>query len=394
MNSLLNNKIKIIAILLCAGSSQRMLGDDKITLNLDSQPVFLKSLQKFNISNHIHSTVVVASSKNEKKISDFLTKSNIDSQVIIGGKRRQDSVSNALNYIKKDNPDLVIIHDGARPFFSADLLLRGIQEYEKNSKAVVPIVPIFDTVKRVEENVVKNTIDRKDLFKSQTPQFFNYKILNDLMKLPNYSEISYTDEAELFEKNNILVKCIDGDIFNEKITNLNDYNYLVEKSNEEIIFKKRQGIASDVHKLEIGRRLVLGGIEITSKLGLSGHSDADVVLHAITDSIFGACSKGDLGTYFPSNDLSIKNSSSKLFLDKALTFMNELNLKILNIDIQIILQEPKLSGYIEKIEKNISKLLGLNLECINLKVTSTDKLGLIGNSEGIATLSSVSLVKK
>jgi len=371
-----------------------MLGDDKITLNLDSQPVFLKSLQKFNISNHIHSTVVVASSKNEKKISDFLTKSNIDSQVIIGGKRRQDSVSNALNYIKKDNPDLVIIHDGARPFFSADLLLRGIQEYEKNSKAVVPIVPIFDTVKRVEENVVKNTIDRKDLFKSQTPQFFNYKILNDLMKLPNYSEISYTDEAELFEKNNILVKCIDGDIFNEKITNLNDYNYLVEKSNEEIIFKKRQGIASDVHKLEIGRRLVLGGIEIPSKLGLSGHSDADVVLHAITDSIFGACSKGDLGTYFPSNDLSIKNSSSKLFLDKALTFMNELNLKILNIDIQIILQEPKLSGYIEKIEKNISKLLGLNLECINLKVTSTDKLGLIGNSEGIATLSSVSLVKK
>jgi 2-C-methyl-D-erythritol 4-phosphate cytidylyltransferase/2-C-methyl-D-erythritol 2,4-cyclodiphosphate synthase len=239
-----------------------------------------------------------------------------------------------------------------------------------------------------------NTINRKGLFKSQTPQFFDYKILMDLIELPNYNEVSYTDEAELLEKNDILVNCIDGDIYNEKITNINDYNYLIENNNEELIFKKRQGIASDVHKLEIGRKLILGGIEIPSKLGLQGHSDADVVLHAISDSIFGACSKGDLGAYFPSSDMSIKNSSSKLFLNKALQFMRKLNLKIFNIDIQIILQVPKISVYIVEIEKNISKLLDLNLDCINLKVTSTDKLGLIGNGEGIATLSSVSLVKK
>ena len=371
-----------------------MLGKDKITLTLGNQPVFFKSLEKFNSSEYIYSTVVVASSKNNNEINSFLAINNIDSQVIIGGKRRQDSVNNALKHIKIDQPDIVIIHDAARPFFSNNLLMRGIHEAHRNINAVIPVVPIFDTVKKVEGDTIKGTISRNGLFKSQTPQFFNYKILMDLIESPNYKEISYTDEAELLEKNDILVNCIDGDVYNDKITNLNDYNHLTEKYNEDIIFKKRQGIASDVHKLETGRRLILGGVEIPSKLGLQGHSDADVVLHAISDSIFGACGKGDLGTYFPSNDLSIKNSSSKLFLNKALKFMNELNLKIFNIDIQIILQVPKISAYIIEIEKNISELLDLNIEYINLKVTSTDNLGLIGNSEGIASLSSVSLVKK
>ena len=200
----------------------------------------------------------------------------------------------------------------------------------------------------------------------------------------------YTDEAQLFEENNFEVAKIDGNLSNHKITFKNDLDQLQEIY-QELVFT---GISSDVHELAPGESLYLGGVHIPFKKGLLGHSDGDVVIHAICDAILGANSKGDLGKYFPSSDIKWKKASSKIFLDETLKMLEKEKKEIKNIDIQIILQEPKLFEYLHIIEENISKLLKLNIKNINVKVTSTDGLGLIGSGDGIATLCAVNLIKK
>ena len=178
-------------------------------------------------------------------------------------------------------------------------------------------------------------------------------------------------------------------MLNHKITFENDLVAL-DNLNYESNFT---GISSDVHKLKKGEKLYLGGLKIPSNKGLLGHSDGDVVLHAICDAILGASSNGDLGKYYPSSNKKWKNVSSELFLKNTLDLIKKENKQIKNIDVQIILQEPKLVNYLELIKENIGKLLNLNSENINVKVTSTDKLGLIGSGEGIGTLCAVNLIK-
>ena len=179
----------------------------------------------------------------------------------------------------------------------------------------------------------------------------------------------YTDESELLEINGFEVNSIEGNIVNQKITTLNDLEFL-KKFNNSWNFKS--GIASDVHRLVKGDCLVLGGIKIPYEKRLDGHSDADVVLHAISDSIIGAIGHGDIGKHFPSNQKKWENVSSEIFLNKAIELMNGLNLEI-------------------NIEQNISNLLNLDIEKINLKVTSTDNMGLIGSGDAIGTLCAVTL---
>ena len=176
---------------------------------------------------------------------------------------------------------------------------------------------------------------------------------------------------------------------NQKITFENDLVEL-ENLNSALNFT---GISSDVHKLKKGQKLYLGGVNIPFDKGLLGHSDGDVVLHAICDAILGASSNGDLGKYYPSSNKKWKNAPSGLFVKNTLEIIKKENKQIKNIDVQIILQEPKLVQYLELIQENIGKLLNLNKENINVKVTSTDKLGLIGSGDGIGTLCAVNLIK-
>ena len=386
MNDNLSNKSKNFAILLCAGTSQRIGKFDKTISQFNGKPLFLHSLQKLLSNNYIDEVIVVVSKKNKKIIKNELPKEikkNI--QIVEGSTERMSSVKNAIKHLSSYNPINVIIHDSARPFFNLHIINDGIKRLEKFS-CVVPITKIVDTVKKVDGTKL-STIDRNNLYYSQTPQFFNFKQLSQL--ITKYGDDNYTDEIQLFEKENIKIGTIDGNLLNHKITFENDLVAL-NNLNYESNFT---GISSDVHRLKKGEILYLGGVKIPSSKGLLGHSDGDVVLHAICDAILGASSNGDLGKYYPSSNKKWKNASSELFLKNTLDLIKKENKQIKNIDVQIILQEPKLVKYLELIKENIGKLLNLNSENINVKVTSTDKLGLIGSGEGIGTLCAVNLIK-
>ncbi|MEC7880436.1 MAG: 2-C-methyl-D-erythritol 2,4-cyclodiphosphate synthase [Chloroflexota bacterium] len=374
------------AVLLCAGRSSRMNGLDKSTLVFDRIPIFIKSLTKFIDSNLFSKVVLVASKENITDIKNLISDYGFHQEVILGGERRQDSVSIAIDYLNQFSINKVVIHDSARPLFFESILTEGIKLLDNNN-AVIPIIPIQDTVKKVNAKEVVKTLNRDELFRSQTPQFFNFNILSECISKTS-KKINYTDESELLEINGYKVNCINGNIENQKITTHDDLKLL---QNFDHNTKFKNGISSDTHKLVEGENLILGGLEIPFEKCLEGHSDADVVLHAITDSIIGALGQGDLGKHFPSSQDKWKNASSEIFLFKAVDLMNELNFEIFHLDIQIILQEPKLSDLLIKIEQNISNLLNLNIEKINLKVTSTDNIGLIGSGDAIGTLCAVTL---
>ena len=389
MNNNLSIKENNIAILLCAGKSKRVNDFDKSIINLNNKPVFFHSLEKLIDSKKINKIIIVASKDNNEFIKNYLSLNNLNNtEIILGSTERKYSVKNALTYISKYNPQNVIIHDSARPYFNKDIIFKGLK-FLDNHTCVIPAVKIVDTVKKIKIDKVLSTIGRDNLYYSQTPQFFDYDKLKNLV-LEQIDKKSYTDEAQLFEDNNIEVAKIEGNLSNHKITFKNDLDQLQEIS-QKLIFT---GISSDVHELAPTESLYLGGVHIPFKKGLLGHSDGDVVIHAICDAILGATAKGDLGKYFPSSDNKWKKASSKLFLDETLKMLEKEKKEIKNIDIQIILQEPKLFEYLHIIEENISKLLKLNIKNVNVKVTSTDGLGLIGSGDGIATLCAVNLIKK
>ena len=374
------------AILLCAGRSSRMDGLDKPTLVFDDIPIFIKSLRKFEDSNLFTKIVIAASKENISEIKNLILHYKFSCEVILGGERRQDSVAIAIDYLSQFSVGKVVIHDSARPHFIKSILTKGVELLDNNN-GVIPIIPIQDTVKKVDSNEVVETLDRNKLFRSQTPQFFKFNILKKCID-DTSERINYTDESELLEINGYQVACINGNVENQKITTQEDLKFL---KNLERSTSFKNGISSDVHKLIEGDKLILGGFEIPFEKCLEGHSDADVVLHAITDSIIGALGQGDLGKYFPSTQDQWKNASSEIFLFKAIELMRELNFEIFHLDIQIILQRPKLSEILIKIEQSLSNLLNLNIKKINLKVTSTDKIGLIGSGDAIGTLCTVTL---
>ncbi len=388
MNLNQNENQSSAAVLLCGGRSSRMNGLDKPTLIFDNIPIFIKSLIKFIDSNLFSKIVLIASKENIADIKKLISDYKLPQEVILGGKRRQDSVSIAVDYLNQFSIDKVAIHDSARPLFYESILTQGMELLDNNN-GVIPIIPIQDTVKRVDSNEVIKTLNRNELFRSQTPQFFDFNILSECISKTS-KKINYTDESELLEINGYKVNCINGNIENQKITTQDDLK-LLQDFDRGIKFKN--GISSDVHKLIEGEKLILGGLEIPFEKCLEGHSDADVVLHAISDSIIGALGQGDLGKYFPSNQDKWKNVASKIFLFKAIELMNELKFEIFHIDIQVILQEPKLSDLLIKIEQNISNLLNLDIKKINLKVTSTDNIGLIGSGDAIGALCAVTLRK-
>ena len=298
--------------------------------------------------------------------------------VIKGGKERSDSSLIALKYLKKFKPKNVLIHDAARPNFSIKLLKDLIKNLQKN-KAVIPYQKTNNSIKyRVKGNFYN--LNRKNTFLTQTPQAFRYK---DLFLLANKQKNSVTDEATLFINNNLKIKFIYGENDNNKITFKNDI----------LIPKTFFGIGFDVHKLIKGKRLYLGGIKIPFHSGLQGHSDGDVILHAIIDALLGAMRKKDIGTYFPSNKNKFKNIRSPNMLSPILTNLENNNFFINNLDINLICERPKVSLYRDKIINSLSKLMNLNKNLINLKGKTVEKIGLIGKEKAIACEVIISITK-
>ena len=297
--------------------------------------------------------------------------------IIKGGKERADSSLKALKYIRKYNPNNVFIHDAARPNFSIKLL-KNISKNLKKNKAVVPIINSKDSIKYKAQNQIFN-LKRNNLLLTQTPQAFRYKELYNLAIKQN-SKI--TDEASLFINQNHRIKFIPGENQNNKITYVDD----IKTS------KTYFGLGFDIHRLVKKKRLYLGGIKIPFHSGLKGHSDGDVILHAITDAILGASRKKDIGAYFP-NIKKFKNIRSPKMLKPIIDNLYKSNFLINNLDINLICEQPKVSKYRDKIINSISKLTTINKDQINLKGKTVEKLGLIGKEKAIACEVIISITK-
>ena len=349
-------------ILLSAGNSKRFKSKiNKQFIIYKNKPLFEHSL-KIAIDSNLFKKILIVSNKriNYKNI-----------EVIKGGKERHNSTQNALNYLKNKKIKNVFIHDSARPNLSLNLLKKLKKQLKKNS-AVVPYLKSENSVKYRSKNKINN-IDRDKVLLTQTPQCFNFK---ELFKLYKTNKANITDEASLYLNNNKKIKFILGDKKNFKITTIDDLKYL----NSENYY----GIGFDVHRLIKNKTLYLGGVKIPFHSGLKGHSDGDVILHAIIDALLGAMRKNDIGTLFPSDLSKFKNIRSKNMLLPVLKFLNDNNFSINNIDINLICENPKVSKIRNKIIKSLSSLLSLNRNLINIKGKTVEKLGIIGKEQAIA----------
>ena len=305
-----------------------------------------------------------------------------------GGKSRQESVLLGLEAMREIDPEFIWIHDAARPFISQKIL-QDINDVLGEYGAVIPALPVIDTLKRSSGTAIEETIARKNLYRAQTPQAFRFKPL--FMAHQRTKGQNLTDDASIAEAIKMKVEMIAGDENNFKITTTED----IEKAKKMIIpplTNIKIGTGMDVHAFEQGDNVILGGIKIPHSHKLKGHSDADAVLHALTDAILGAIAKGDIGKHFPPTDDKWKDVSSDIFLAHAAKLVEELGGKIGNIDLTIICEAPKISPHSDDIRKNIAQILKMHSDDISVKATTTEKLGFTGRKEGIMVQASV-LVK-
>ena len=356
-------------ILLAAGKGKRFNSKEKKQfINYKNKPLFMHSIEKAKKSKLFKKIVLVTNK--QIKIP------NVD--VIKGGKERSDSSINALKYLQNKNIKNVFVHDAARPNFSINLLNK-LKKYLSKNKAVVPFINTNNSTKYSYKNKVVN-LKRHKVLLTQTPQCFDFKTL---YKLSKSNKIKVTDEASLFLNNNKKVKFIKGEQNNYKITTKSDL--------KKINVKNFYGIGFDIHRLIKNKKLYLGGIRIPFHSGLKGHSDGDVILHALIDGLLGAMRKKDIGSLYPSNKMKFKNIRSPNMLIPILKILDKERYFINNIDINLICERPKVSKFRKKIISSLSNLLKVNKDQINLKGKTVEKLGLIGKEKAIACEAIVSL---
>ena len=368
--------MSLFLILLAAGDSKRLKSNTPKPYNKVNNKTLLEhSLHAFQNFSKIKKTVIVYNKKHKK----YLNKLNLKNFLKIeGGKTRQESTFKALKKIKKMNCKKVLIHDVARPFPSKKIINEIINNLRANH-AVVPIIKVNDATKRVEKNIIFKNIQRNSLRFSQTPQGFTFKKIYEKHK--KNINASFDDDSALFTEDKEKVVTINGSKTNLKITDREDID----------IFKSLKkgrtysGIGFDIHRLVKGRKLYLGGVKIPSTHGLQGHSDADPVLHALIDSLLGACKLGDIGKLFSNKNKKYKNIRSTILLKKVIELIKSKNFSINNIDINVITQKPKIKKYANKMIYTISKLCEINPNQINIKGKTTEKLGLIGKEKAIAS---------
>ncbi len=360
-------------IILASGQSKRFKSDYPKQYNLyKNKQIYEHSVDKAIKSKLFKHIILVVNNKNliKKKYPKIV-------KIIKGGKERSVSSLMSLKYIRRFRPKNVLIHDAARPDFSNKLLKNLIANLKKYN-AVIPYTKSKDSVKYKFKGQLFN-LDKNKIILTQTPQAFRFKVLYDLA-LNEKNNIS--DEATLFIKKDKKVKFINGEIMNNKITFINDIK----------IQKTYFGLGFDIHKLTKNKKLFLGGIKIPFHSGLKGHSDGDVVLHAITDAILGATRKKDIGTYFP-NIKKYKNIKSSKILKPFIQSLKKSNFTINNLDINLICEQPKVSQHRNKIINSISKIMDLDKTLINLKGKTVEKLGLIGKEKAIACEVIISITK-
>ena len=362
----------VTAIIVAAGASRRM-GFDKLSYRLpDGRTVLETSCALFAAHPAVDELVLVAGG-NRPQCEAIAAACPKPCTVVQGGATRADSVHNGLAAAKGQ---LVAIHDAARPFASEEVITQVLQAAAKTG-AAAPAVPVKDTIKVADKDgKVVTTPDRATLYAVQTPQCFDRALYLQALEAVSGEKASLvTDECSLFELAGLPVTLTAGDYANLKITTKED----LQKENT-----MRIGHGYDVHRLVEGRKLILGGVEVPYEKGLLGHSDADVLLHAVMDAVLGAAALGDIGQHFPDTDPAYKGADSLALTREVAKIIAAHGYKVGNIDATILCQRPKLAPHIPAMRKNIADAFGLPLDAVSVKATTEEHLGFTGEGLGIA----------
>ena len=310
---------------------------------------------------------------------------------VFGGETRQDSVRLGLESLKDEAPDIVLIHDGARPFADFGVINRVIAEVGEH-RGAIPALPVVDTIKAGEskdsKTLITKTVDRAGLYRVQTPQGFPYNEILTAHEAIKGQEL--TDDACVAELAGISVVLTKGSEDNFKITTQADLDraeILLNGKGCDI----RTATGFDVHKFSEGSFVTLCGVRVPHDFGLEGHSDADVGLHALTDALLGAIGSGDIGLHFPPSDMKWKGADSTLFLKYAVDLVRGLGGQILNADVTFICERPKIGAHRLAMVEKLAELLGISSSKVSIKATTTEKLGFTGRKEGIAAQACVTV---
>ncbi|MGV6800445.1 MAG: bifunctional 2-C-methyl-D-erythritol 4-phosphate cytidylyltransferase/2-C-methyl-D-erythritol 2,4-cyclodiphosphate synthase [bacterium] len=381
------------AIIVAAGKGQRARSGTaqqvpKQYRSLAGRPVIEHVIEKFVHHSLISTIVIVYADGDDALLTPILTKFTSSKPLVSvkGGADRQASVFAGLNALRSMPISKVLIHDGARPLVSDEIITQVIAAISDDQGAIAA-QPISDTIKQSQNGLIASTLERADKYLAQTPQGFPYQQI--LSAHENAIANSVTDDAALAEQSGLSMRLIESSRDNIKITQAEDF-ILAEKLMRTVP-EIRMGHGIDVHQFESGNSVILAGIPIDYDRKLKGHSDADVVLHALTDAIFGALALGDIGDHFPPSDPQWRGAASEVFLSKAIDSINENNSKINNIDITILCEAPKIGPHRLPMRENIARICKIDLDRVSIKATTTERLGALGRGEGIAAEAIVTL---
>lgn len=374
-------------VVVAGGRGERLGGTVPKQLRmLGGRTLLERSIRPFDTVDAIHEIVVVLPPDLVSSPPECLQRTKTDLRIVAGGARRQDSVALGFDAVRPDS-DIIVIHDAARPFCTSELVQR-VLDAAADSGAAIAAVAAQDTVKEGEVqsgiDIVVRTVPRERIFLAQTPQAFSRAVLREAVALGR-SGVTGTDEATLAERSGHRVRLVDGDQRNMKITTESDLTRAEEMvSHTERTSSTRVGLGYDLHRVVEGRPLVLGGVTIPGGFGLDGHSDADVVCHAVADAVLGAANAGDIGQHFPDDDQRWKNASSIDLLGRVTTLVHDKGFAVDNVDVVVITDWPKIRDHAEKMRQELAQVLRVSPEVVSIKGKTSEGVGPIGRGEAIA----------
>jgi 2-C-methyl-D-erythritol 4-phosphate cytidylyltransferase/2-C-methyl-D-erythritol 2,4-cyclodiphosphate synthase len=385
-----------VAAILAAGGRGARLGTlmPKQLLAIAGRTILQRSFETIEAHDGIDEIVVALPADLAAAPPAFLASRKKPVHIVGGGPRRQDSVANAFSKVS-ERAEIVVIHDAARPLASAALFSSVIEAADAAGSAIAA-VPASDTVKEADEHDgvlhIVRTLPRERIYLAQTPQAFQRQILVDAIAAGRGAPLGKdaTDEASLAEQAGHRVQLVDGERSNIKITTEQDLRVaeLLAGRPDRVPNPEsripRIGIGYDLHRLEPGRRLVIGGVEIPHERGLMGHSDADVLCHAIADAILGASAQGDIGRHFPDSDPRWKDANSIDLLRRVVGLVHDAGFTVSNVDAVVIAEQPKLSPHVDQMRRTLAAAMRIDMSAISVKGKTNEKVGALGHNEAIA----------
>ncbi len=373
------------AVIVAAGRGTRAGdGPPKQWRPLAGRTVADWTIRAFSINPLVDHIVLVMHPEDIDHASDLVL---VDGLIIVaGGSTRDQSVLNGLEAISDRGVDKVLIHDVARPCVSQKTII-DVAEALKDTPAAAPAVEITDALWRGENGKVTGTQDRSGLYRAQTPQGFDFR---SILRAHREHPGGALDDVQVARDAGLSVQIIKGNPSNIKITRPEDFAQAEEILKDAM--KIRLGNGYDVHAFEDGTSVILCGVEIPHDKALKGHSDADVAMHAVTDAIYGALADGDIGRHFPPSDPQWKGAASEIFLKHAVKRAAEKGFGISNIDVTLICEQPKIGPHASAMRANMANIMGIELDQVSVKATTSEQLGFTGRSEGIASVATAALI--